>query len=322
MSALLDVRELSKDFAAGGADARAGLIRAVDRVSLAVNRGETLGLVGESGCGKSTLGRLILRLLEPTAGQILFEGKNITHLSHSSLLPYRKKMQLVFQDPFASLNPQATVERTLSEPLRVHRIVTGNAALRQEVRCLLDKVGLSTEVLSRFPHELSGGQLQRVAIARALTLNPQLLVCDEPVSALDVSLQAQVINVLKDVQQQNGLTYIFIAHDLRMVRHISDSVAVMYMGAIVETATKDKLFTEPRHPYTQALLAAVPVPDPSARKQRILLSGDAPGPWERPPGCRFHPRCPHALQLCKEEEPLMQVAGPGHNAACHRLNKV
>jgi oligopeptide transport system ATP-binding protein len=321
MSALLEVRDIKKHFymGKGAGSEKAGVVRAVDGVSFAVNKGETLGLVGESGCGKSTVGRVILRLLESTAGEIIFDGSNIEHLSHKELLPFRRKMQIVFQDPFGSLNPQMTIGRALGEPLQVHKLAKGKDDLQEKVAHLLELVGLFPEHMRRYPHEFSGGQRQRIVMARALALNPQLIVCDEPVSALDVSIQAQIINLLEDLQQKLGLTFIFIAHDLSVVKHISDRIAVMYLGKIVELADKNALYDNPQHPYTKALLSAIPIPDPTVKKQRITLTGDVPSPLNPPSGCRFRTRCPFAFDRCAAEEPQMHITGPGHSAACHLL---
>jgi oligopeptide/dipeptide ABC transporter ATP-binding protein len=323
MSTLLEVNDIRKYFlrGKGSGSEREGVVRAVDGVSFSVAKGETLGLVGESGCGKSTVGRVILRLLDATEGEILFDGKNIEKLSHKQLLPYRRKMQIVFQDPFGSLNPQMTIGSALLEPLRVHRLVTGKKELREKAQHLLELVGLGPEHMHRYPHEFSGGQRQRIVMARALALNPALVVCDEPVSALDVSIQAQIINLLEDLQQKLGLTYLFIAHDLSVVKHISDRVAVMYLGKIVEVADKKTLYAEPKHPYTQALLSAIPSVDPTVKKQRLLLRGDVPSPINPPSGCRFRTRCPYAFARCAVEEPAQNTVAPGHSAACHLLDK-
>ncbi len=293
-------------------------LRAVDGVDLEVRPSETLGLVGESGCGKSTLGRLILRLDDPTAGRVRFEGRDITHLSQRELRPLRRGMQVVFQDPGSSLNPRMTVRATIGEALRIHGLVDSRSEEEQRVAVLLERVGLRAEQMSRYPHEFSGGQRQRIGIARALAVEPRFIVADEPISALDVSIQAQIVNLLGDLQDELGLSYLFIAHDLQVVQFISHRVAVMYLGKIVEIAASDELYADPRHPYTRALLSAVPVPDPSRKSERILLEGDVPSPLEPPTGCAFHPRCTLRREgLCDVEAPTLREVSAGHSVSCH-----
>jgi len=294
-----------------------GFVKAVDGVSFEVRRGETFGLVGESGCGKTTTGRAILRLMPVTAGRVEFEGRDIYSLNRAEIGRLRKEMQIIFQDPYSSLDPRKTVADIISEPLLVHRV--GGARERLEkVQELLKVVGLSPQHARRYPHEFSGGQRQRIGVARALALNPKLIVCDEPVSALDVSIQAQVINLLEDLQEQYGLTYLFIAHELSVIKHISDRVAVMYLGKIVELAESDELYERPAHPYAEALLSAIPVPNPSRKRNRIVLQGDVPSPMNPPPGCRFHPRCRRAEARCSQAEPDLVDRGNGHFVACWR----
>lgn len=318
---LLEVKNLKKYYPINGGllGKEIGQVKAVDDISFTVKKGETLGLVGESGCGKSTTGRSILRLIEPTDGQVMFNGKDVTAMSKEELRKIRRDMQIVFQDPFASLNPRHTVERILEEPMIVHGM--GNAKERKErVQYLLEVVGLSAYHAKRYPHQFSGGQRQRIGIARALAVNPKLIVADEPVSALDVSIQSQVLNLLQDLQKEFDLTYIFIAHDLSVVKHISDRVGVMYLGRVVELAGKDELYNNPKHPYTQALLSAVPIPDPDAQIERIILQGDVPSPANAPKGCAFHTRCPVAMDVCKSERPVFQDIGEGHFVSCHLYN--
>lgn len=298
-----------------------GVVRAVDEVSFAIARGETLALVGESGCGKSTTGRLILRLMEPTAGAIHFKGLDIAKLDKGGLKGMRRHAQIIFQDPYASLNPRLTVAGTLAEPLRVHNIAEGKAA-EARVLELLAVVGLLPEHARRYPHQFSGGQRQRIGIARALAANPDLIVCDEPVSALDVSTRAQVVNLLQDLQLRFGMSYLFISHDLAVVKHISDRVAVMYLGKLVETADKRSLYARPRHPYTQALLSAIPRPDPERHPDRLILPGDVPSALAPPAGCRFHTRCPFVVDRCRKDEPLLRAVAAGHRVACHRAEDI
>lgn len=295
-----------------------GAVHAVDGVSFEIIKGETLGLVGESGCGKSTTGRTILQLYRPTSGNVFFEDKNLAKMKGEELRKTRQRMQMIFQDPYASLNPRMTVGNIIAEPMIIHQTHKGKA-LEDRVADLLSLVGLNPAFSNRYPHEFSGGQRQRIGVARALALNPSLIICDEPISALDVSIQAQVVNLLEDLQKELGLTYLFIAHDLSMVRHISDRVAVMYLGIIVELGTRDGLYNNPLHPYTQALLSAVPIPDPFAeeKRQRIILEGDVPSPVNPPSGCRFRTRCPLATTICKEKQPEFREIEPGHFVACH-----
>jgi peptide/nickel transport system ATP-binding protein len=314
---LLQVRELKTHFPVrGGLLGRVrGTVKAVDGVGFDVRRGETLGLVGESGCGKSTLGRTLLRLVEPTSGSIRFEGRELTGLSQRELRPLRRRMQLVFQDPYASLNPRMSVRDILGEPFAIHGLARGRER-EAKVAELLDLMGLPRDALERYPHEFSGGQRQRIGIARAIALRPDLVVADEPISALDVSIQAQIVNLLVDLQRELGLTYVFIAHDLKIVEYVSTRVAVMYLGRIVELADAADLYRRPRHPYTQALLSAVPVPDPERKRSRIILQGDVPSPLAPPSGCTFHPRCPYAMERCRRETPPLYTLENGHTSAC------
>jgi len=291
---------------------------AVDDVSFKLNAGETLGIVGESGCGKTTLGRAILKLHQPTSGRIIFEGKDITDYKSADMREIRKKMQIIFQDPYSSLPPRSTVGGILSEPVSVHKIVPQNQ-VKEYVLDLMEKCGLRDYYYERYPHEFSGGQRQRICIARALSVNPKLVICDEPVSALDVSIQAQIINLLKKLQQDMNLTYVFISHDLSVVKFISDKIGVMYLGSMVEFGSKEDIFSNPLHPYTQALFSAIPQPDPDIKMNRIILKGDIPSPANPPKGCRFHTRCPHAKDICKEVTPEYKDYGNGHCAACHLL---
>jgi oligopeptide/dipeptide ABC transporter ATP-binding protein len=295
------------------------VVKAVDHVDLSIFPGETLGLVGESGCGKSTLGRALLRLIEPSSGKIIFDGTNITHLPPGPLRKFRRHMQMIFQDPYASLNPRMSVGATLAEPLQIHGLAKTQREQHDRVCDLLAKVGLRPDAAQRYPHEFSGGQRQRIGIARALAVKPRFLVADEPISALDVSIQAQIVNLLQDLQQQEKLTYLFISHDLKIVQHICNRVAVMYLGKIVELAPSESLYREPLHPYSKALLSAVPVPDPRRRRQRIILEGDVPSPLHPPSGCAFHPRCPvkDKPAACMTEPPPLRELRPGHTVACH-----
>jgi oligopeptide/dipeptide ABC transporter ATP-binding protein len=312
---LVEVQHLVKHFRVEDSEA---VLRAVDDVSFQIGAGETLGLVGESGCGKSTVGRCVLRLYEPTAGEVLFEGRNILDLAPSELQKLRREMQIIFQDPYASLNPRLSILSIVSEPLKIHGI-SNKTEQRDRVADLLKKVGLDPNYMNRYPHEFSGGQRQRLGIARALALNPKLIVCDEPVSALDVSVQAQVVNLLQDLQSEFGLTYLFISHGLAVVEHISDRVAVMYLGKIVEIADARDLYADPLHPYTKALLSAIPIPDPRQKRERIVLAGDVPTPIDPPSGCRFRTRCPWAIEECAKVVPELREIKPGHVAACIRV---
>ncbi|ADQ05176.1 oligopeptide/dipeptide ABC transporter, ATPase subunit [Caldicellulosiruptor owensensis OL] len=316
---LIEVKNLKKYFSVKMGLGKKAYIKAVDDVSFFIKKGETLGLVGESGCGKSTTGRTIIRLYEPTSGQIIFKGEDITK---KDMLPYRKFMQMIFQDPYASLNPRMTVGDIIGEPLEIHNIAKGNEK-KERVQELLRLVGLSSEHANRYPHEFSGGQRQRIGIARALAVEPEFIICDEPISALDVSIQAQIVNMLEDLQQKFSLTYLFIAHDLSMVKHISSRVGVMYLGKLVELAESNELYSNPLHPYTQALLSAIPIPDPKISKERtrIILEGDVPSPLNPPIGCRFRTRCKYAFDRCKEEEPVLKDVGSGHYVACHLMDR-
>lgn len=309
---LLELRNLKKYF-----NTKRGLLHAVDDVSLHINKGETLGLVGESGCGKSTIGRVVLSLSEATGGEILFEGIDLTRLSKKEMLPYRRKMQIVFQDPYASLDGRKNLFESIAEPLKVQRIYADKKAMEHKVFEIMDTVGLARRVANSYPHELDGGRRQRVGVARALALNPSFIVLDEPVSALDVSIQAQIINLLEQLQRDMGLTYLFISHDLSVVRHISDRIAVMYLGKLVELAGYAAVFRDPLHPYTQALLSAVPIPRLGVKRERIILEGDVPSPINPKPGCRFAGRCRYCRKICKEENPILQELRPGHQVACH-----
>ncbi len=313
---LVDVRHLVKHFPVDNSD---DVVQAVDDVSFHLTQGETLGLVGESGCGKSTVGRCLLRLHEPTSGEVVFQGKNIIGLPNNEMQKLRREMQIIFQDPYASLNPRLSIRAIIAEPLKIHRI-GGKAEHNERVADLLQKVGLDPKYADRYPHEFSGGQRQRIGIARALALNPKLIICDEPVSALDVSVQAQVVNLLQELQDEFGLTYLFISHGLAVVEHISDRVAVMYLGKIVEICDAGELYMSPLHPYTKALLSAIPVPDPKHKRDRIVLKGDVPTPINPPSGCRFRTRCPIAIDECARIDPELREITKGHFAACIRVD--
>jgi len=320
VSTLLDVRELTKLFPVEGGmlSRQRGNVLAVDRVSFSLAEGETLGLVGESGCGKSTLGRCVLRLIEPTSGSVRFADRDVTGLDGAGLRALRRDMQIVFQDPYSSLNPRMTVFQAIAEPLRVHRLANGKQAERDRVAQLIERVGLRPEAIDRYPHEFSGGQRQRIGIARALAVEPRFIVCDEPVSALDVSVQAQIVNLLSDLSDELKLSYLFIAHDLTVVRFISARVAVMYLGRIVELGSTQSVYDSPKHPYTKALLASVPEPDPRAQRRRLPIAGELPSPLNPPSGCAFHPRCPIAERgLCDRETPPLRSLADGHQVACH-----
>jgi oligopeptide transport system ATP-binding protein len=324
---LVEVKNLKKHFPImrGVLRRQVGAVQAVDGVSFNIYKGETLGLVGESGCGKSTTGRTILQLLEPTAGQVSYAGQELTNLNRNEMRKARRHMQMIFQDPYASLNPRMSVGSIIGEPLQIHNI--GNSSSRKDrIQELLKVVGLNPYFINRYPHEFSGGQRQRIGIARALATNPDFIVADEPISALDVSIQAQVVNLMDDLKEELGLTYLFIAHDLSMIRYISDRVAVMYLGRIVELSNRDEIFDHPLHPYTQALLSAIPIPDPEkeSKRQRLILEGDVPSPANPPSGCRFHPRCSYATEICKKEDPVFRNLGSDsvpHFVACHHAEK-
>jgi oligopeptide/dipeptide ABC transporter ATP-binding protein len=316
---VLEVTNLKKHFPIkkGLLRRTAGYVYAVDGVTLTIRAGETLGLVGESGCGKSTVGRTILRLLEPTAGEIRINGTDITHLDKAALRPYRRQMQIIFQDPFSSLDPRMSAGDIVGEPLRVHAVGKNGRERRERVADIFRRVGLRPEAMDNYPHQFSGGQRQRIGIARALALEPSLIIGDEPVSALDVSIQAQILNLVMDLQDEFGLTYLFISHNLAVVEHISHHIAVMYLGRIVEYTDKKTLFTAPLHPYTESLLAAVPVPDPAIKRKKIVLQGDVPSPVKPPPGCHFHTRCPYAFDRCRVDDPQLREVKPGQFVACH-----
>lgn len=315
MSDLLKVEGLKKYFYL-----RQGAVKAINELHLKIHRGETLGLVGESGCGKSTLGRLIMRLDEPTAGRICYEGEDIQGFRGESLRNYRRQVRFIFQDPYASLNPRQTAGSIIGEPFLIHRAMSRRKR-KEEVARLMELVGLSPDQMKRYPHEFSGGQRQRIGIARAVALKPKLIVADEPVSSLDVSIQAQILNLLRDLQRELGLTYLFITHDLSVVRYMSDRIAVMYLGKIVDLAEGGELYERPLHPYTRALLSAVPVPAPGRKKERLILSGDMPNPFHPPSGCAFHPRCPFRMDICDKAEPFLEDKGGGHFTACHLKNE-
>lgn len=316
---VLQVEGLTKHFPVSGRK----VVHAVDDVSFSVLRGKTLGLVGESGCGKSSCARTIIRIYEPTAGKILIDGEDISDLNQKQLLPIRKKMQMIFQDPYASLNARMTVHDIIAEPLRAHQVCTSRQEENERISDMLARVGLNRDHANRYAHEFSGGQRQRVGIARALILKPELVICDEPISALDVSIQAQVVNMLRHFQEELGLTYLFIAHDLSMVRYVSDDVGVMYLGQLVEKCEADEIYTHPLHPYTTGLLSSIPVPNPrlAKAKEKSGLEGDLPSPIDPPAGCRFHTRCPYATERCKEETPQLKEASPGHFVACHCIHQ-
>lgn len=321
---LIEVKGLKKYFPVkkGLFNKTPSYVKAVDDVSFTINKGETLGLVGESGCGKTTTGRTIIKLYEPTDGQIIYDGVDIAKFNEKQMIPYRRKMQMIFQDPYASLNPRMTVGDIISEPIMIHNLMDKKAA-QERVQYLLNRVGLNSEHANRYPHEFSGGQRQRIGIARALAVEPEFIIADEPISALDVSIQAQVVNMLEDLQEDLGLTYLFVAHDLSMVKHISTRIGVMYLGKMVELAESNELYSKPLHPYTQALLSAIPIPDPdeAASKKRIVLEGEIPSPIDPPKGCRFAGRCKYATEKCREVTPELKDVGGGHMVACHLYDK-
>ena len=318
MSKILEVNHLKKYF-----NVSQGVLHAVDDVSFSIDRGETLGVVGESGCGKSTLGRTLLNLIDATSGEVLFKGKNITNITKgAAFVEQRKKMQLIFQDPFASLDPRKCVFDAIAEPLRVHKVCRNSEELKKEVNALMEKVGLAQRLTFSYPHELDGGRRQRIGIARALALKPEFIVCDEPVSALDVSIQAQILNLMQDLQEEMGLTYVFITHDLSVVKHISNDIMVMYLGKVVEKCEADELFEKTLHPYSKALLAAIPVPSVKDRKKRELIRGEVSSPINPKPGCRFAPRCPYATEACFGETPDLEEVLPGHFVACHHTREI
>lgn len=317
MSTLLEVKNLQKYFKTPH-----GMLHAVDNVNFTLNKGETLGVVGESGCGKSTLGRTILHLVEPTGGQIFFDGEDISVVNKKKFKELRREMQIIFQDPFSSLNPRMTVEDTIREPLEIYQVYKNEADLDKRVKELLDTVGLAERLARSYPHELDGGRRQRIGIARALALNPRFIVCDEPVSALDVSIQAQILNLMQDLQEQLGLTYMFITHDLSVVRHIANDICVMYLGQLVEKAEAKELFVQNLHPYTKALLSAIPIPNPHIKSNRVILKGEITSPVNPPKACRFAPRCPYAKEECFAKEPLLEELLPGHYVACHYAREI
>ena len=321
MSKLVEVKNMKQYFRVGGSLLHPMYVKAVDDVSFYIDKGETLGLVGESGCGKTTTGRTLLRLYEPTAGQIIYDGVDITK---ADMMPYRRKMQVVFQDPYASLDPRMTVGDIVGEAIDIHKLASNRNDRRDKIFSMLERVGLNSEHANRYPHEFSGGQRQRIGIARALAVDPEFIVCDEPISALDVSIQAQVVNMFEELQQDMGLTYLFIAHDLGVVKHISNRIGVMYLGKLVELAASYELTFHNMHPYTRSLVSAIPIPDPiaSRRQKRIILEGDVPSPLNPPSGCRFRTRCPYASELCAQEEPEFKEVSTGHYAACHHLDKL